>query len=124
MAFVDRVSTRDATRLQVDQVYYTPWCDENGKVVDDGTITRLDETTYRWTAAEANLRWFEMNSGGLDVRIEDISEQLAALAVQGPRSRELLERLTGIVGGPPLLPSPAGADRGHRAGRHPHRVHR
>jgi glycine cleavage system T protein (aminomethyltransferase) len=95
MAFVDRVSTRDATRLQVGQVYYTPWCDEHGKVVDDGTITRLDETTYRWTAAEPNLRWFEMNAVGLDVRIEDMSEDLAALAVQGPRSRELLETLTG-----------------------------
>ena len=95
LAFVDRVSTRDATRLQVDQVYYTPWCDENGKVVDDGTITRLDDTTYRWTAAEPNLRWFEMNAVGLDVAIEDISEELGALAVQGPRSRELLERLTG-----------------------------
>ena len=96
MRLVDRVSTRDATRLQVGQVYYSPWCDEQGKVVDDGTITRLDETTYRWTAAEPNLRWFEMNAVGLDVRIEDVTEDLAALAVQGPRSRDLLEALTGV----------------------------
>lgn len=92
---VDRIITRDATRQQVDQVYYTPWCDEGGKVIDDGTITRLDEVTYRWTAAEPQLRWFEMNTVGLDVHIGDITEDVAALAIQGPRSRALLEDLTG-----------------------------
>jgi len=91
---VDRIITRDATRQQIDQVYYTPWCDERGKVIDDGTITRLDETTYRWTAAEPQLRWFDMNAIGLDVGIEDITEAIAALAIQGPRSRALLEDLT------------------------------
>ena len=92
---IDRIITRDATKLQVNQVYYTPWCEERGKVVDDGTITRLDETTYRWTAAEPNLRWFEMNAEGLDARVEDVTEELAALALQGPRSRDLLEGITG-----------------------------
>jgi aminomethyltransferase len=92
---IDRVITRDATKLQVDQVYYTCWCDEDGKVVDDGTIARLDETTYRWTAADPSLRWFRMNASGLDVDIEEISEQLAALALQGPASRDVLEVLTG-----------------------------
>lgn len=92
---VDRIITRDATRQQVDQVFYTPWCDERGKVIDDGTITRLDETTYRWTAAEPQLRWFQMNAVGLEVEIEDVTEAIAALAVQGPRSRALLEDLTG-----------------------------
>jgi aminomethyltransferase len=91
---IDRVITRDATKLQVGQVYYTSWCDEDGKVVDDGTVTRLDETTFRWTAAEHNLRWIRMNARGLDVEIDDVSERLAALAVQGPRSRELLEAVT------------------------------
>ncbi|MGH2723830.1 MAG: aminomethyltransferase family protein [Actinomycetota bacterium] len=92
---IDRVITRDATRLQVGQVYYTPWCEERGKVVDDGTITRLDETTYRWTAAEPNLRWIELNADGLVVRVEDVTDDLAALALQGPRSREVLEAVTG-----------------------------
>jgi aminomethyltransferase len=92
---IDRVITRDATKLQVDQVYYTPWCEERGKVVDDGTLTRLDEATYRWTAAEPNLRWIEMNADGLDVGVDDVTEELAALALQGPRSRELLEAVTG-----------------------------
>jgi len=94
MRLIDRVITRDATKLQVDQVYYTCWCDEDGKVVDDGTITRLDETTYRWTAADPSLRWFRMNASGLDVRIEEISELVAAVAVQGPLSRDVLEGLT------------------------------
>src|SRR3954453_15523756 len=89
---VDRVITRDATRLEVGQVYYTPWCDERGKVIDDGTVARLDERSFRWTAAEPNLRWLAMNAGGLDVAIEDVSERVAALALQGPRSRALLEQ--------------------------------
>jgi aminomethyltransferase len=92
---VDRVITRDATKLQVGQVYYTAWCDEHGKVLDDGTVTRLDEDTYRWTAAEPNLRWFRMNARGLDVEIEEITERLAALALQGPTSRSVLEAATG-----------------------------
>jgi aminomethyltransferase len=92
---VDRVITRDATKLQVDQVYYSPWCDERGKVIDDGTVCRLDETTYRWTAAEPNYRWFSLNATGLDVRIDDISRQVAALALQGPTSRALLGSVTG-----------------------------
>jgi aminomethyltransferase len=92
---VDRVITRDATKLQVGQVYYTSWCDEQGKVVDDGTVTRLEEDTFRWTAAEPNLRWLTMNSRGLRVEIEDITERLAAVALQGPTSRSVLEAATG-----------------------------
>src|SRR5207248_6461177 len=83
---IDRVITRDAKRLQVGQVYYTPWCDERGKLIDDGTVCRLDETTYRWTAAEPNYRWLALNAAGLDVRIDDVSAGVAALAVQGPFS--------------------------------------
>jgi aminomethyltransferase len=94
MRLIDRVITRDATKLQVGQVFYTCWCDENGKVVDDGTVSRLDETTYRWTAADPSLRWFRMNASGLDVQIEEISERLAALALQGPLAREVLEAAT------------------------------
>jgi aminomethyltransferase len=92
---VDRIITRDATKIQVGQVVYTSWCDEGGKVVDDGTVTRLDEARFRWTAAEPNLRWLRMNARGLDVEIEEITEQVAAVAVQGPRSRDLLEAATG-----------------------------
>jgi len=88
--FVNRVISRDINKVSVDQVIYCCWCDPEGKVIDDGTITRLGENEYRWTAADPSLRWFQQNALGLDVRIEDISEQVAALALQGPTSGKLL----------------------------------
>jgi aminomethyltransferase len=88
---VDSIITRDALKLAIGQVYYTPWCDEYGKVIDDGTVTRLTEDRFRWTAADPSLRWFTQNAIGLDVSIEDISEQTAALALQGPTSAKLLD---------------------------------
>ena len=90
---VDRLITRDATKLAVGQVIYTPWCDEQGKVIDDGTVSRLGEQRYRWTAADPSLRWFVQNAVGLDVSIEDVSETVAALAVQGPTSGALLAQV-------------------------------
>jgi aminomethyltransferase len=87
---VNRVITRDINKVAVDQVIYCCWCDPEGKVVDDGTLTRLGENEYRWTAADPSLRWFSQNSLGLDVEIEDISEKVAALALQGPTSGRLL----------------------------------
>ncbi len=92
---VDRVITRDATRLEVGAVYYTPWCDENGKVVDDGTVHRLDDRLYRWTAADPQLRWLRQNSAGLDVTIDEETDATAVLALQGPLSRDVLEAATG-----------------------------
>jgi aminomethyltransferase len=91
LKLVDRVITRDATRLAVGQVYYTPWCDERGKVIDDGTVTRLAEDAFRWTAADPSLRWFTQNAIGLDVAIDDVSDEIAALALQGPTSGRLLD---------------------------------
>jgi aminomethyltransferase len=88
--FVNRVISRDVNKVSIDQVIYCCWCDPDGKVIDDGTITRLAETEYRWTAADPSLRWFQQNALGLNVRIEDISEQVAALALQGPTSGRLL----------------------------------
>jgi aminomethyltransferase len=87
---VDRIITRDLRKVSVGQVVYTPWCDEHGKVIDDGTVSRLAENTYRWTAADPSLRWFTQNATGLNVAIEDISETVAALALQGPTSGRLL----------------------------------
>jgi aminomethyltransferase len=95
LRLVDRVITRDATKLAVGGVIYTPWCDEHGKVVDDGTIHRLDERRYRWTAADPQLRWLRQNSAGLDVTIAEETEATAALALQGPLSRQVLEAATG-----------------------------
>ena len=89
--FVNRVIARDINKVAIDQVIYCCWCDTEGKVIDDGTITRLGENEYRWTAADPSLRWFEQNALALDVQIEDISEQTAALALQGPTSGRLLK---------------------------------
>jgi len=90
---VDRLITRDMRKVTVGQVVYTPWCDEHGKVIDDGTVSRLAENTYRWTAADPSLRWFTQNAAGMDVQIEDISESVSALALQGPTSGRLLKSL-------------------------------
>jgi len=87
---VDRLITRDVSKMAVGQVFYTPWCDEHGKVIDDGTVSRLKEQTFRWTAADPSLRWFRQNAEGLDVLVDDISEEVAALALQGPTSARLL----------------------------------
>jgi aminomethyltransferase len=89
--FVNRVITRDITKVKVGQVIYCCWCDQDGKVIDDGTITRLAENTYRWTAADPSLRWFRQNAIAMRVQIEDISESVSALALQGPTSAALLQ---------------------------------
>jgi aminomethyltransferase len=97
---VDRVVTRDVTKMAVGQVSYTNWCDGFGKVIDDGTVSRLGPELYRWTAAEPNLRWIRQNAHGLEVLVEDVSDELAALALQGPTSREILRScVSGDVAG-------------------------
>jgi aminomethyltransferase len=91
--FVNRVITRDISKVAIGQVIYCCWCDEQGKVIDDGTISRLGENFYRWTAADPSIRWFHQNALGLDVHIADISTELAALALQGPTSGRLLKQV-------------------------------
>jgi aminomethyltransferase len=92
--FVDRMITRDVSRMEVGQVYYTPWCDERGRVIDDGTVSRLEAQRFRWTAADPSLRWFRQNAAGMNVSIEDASEEIAALALQGPTSARLLRAVS------------------------------
>jgi len=87
---VDRIVTRDVAKLQVGQVAYTSWCNGEGKVIDDGTVARLEENVFRWTAAEPNLRWIVENGRDLQARVEDVSDSTAALALQGPTSRDVL----------------------------------
>ncbi|MCC7485922.1 MAG: aminomethyltransferase family protein [Burkholderiales bacterium] len=93
---LDRVVTRNVARAEVGQVLYTTWCDATGKVLDDGTVARLGDTTFRMTCAEPNLRWLEANATGLEVEIEDVSQITAALALQGPLSRGILQDLLDI----------------------------
>jgi aminomethyltransferase len=94
LALVDRVITRDAAKLDVGKVFYTPWCDEHGKVIDDGTVHRLSDDEFFWTAADPQFRWLTLNARGLDVSIEDVTESIAAVALQGPLARLVLEEAT------------------------------
>lgn len=89
---LDRMVTREVVSLAPGRVLYTPWCDGAGRVLDDGTVARLDERSFRLTAADPNLRWLEENALGLEVRVEDVSERTAALALQGPEARAILQK--------------------------------
>ena len=90
---VDRIITRDVTRCRLGQVFYSPWCDEEGKVIDDGTIARLAENHFRITAADPNLRWFQDLAFGYDAQVANVSQDLAALSLQGPLSRHVLKHV-------------------------------
>jgi len=83
---LDRITPRNIAKLAVGQVYYTGWCDEEGKLLDDGTVTRLGETSFRLTSAEPSMRWLHMNAVGMNVTITERTDQMAALSLQG-RSR-------------------------------------
>jgi aminomethyltransferase len=92
-ALLHRVTTRDIHKMKVGQVYYTGWCDEEGKMIDDGTVSRLDDSTFRLTAAEPNLRWLTMNAVGMDVEITEVTDSVAALSLQGPNTMSVLKRV-------------------------------
>jgi len=94
MRLLNRVVTRDVSKCAVGQVMYTPWCDEAGKVIDDGTISRLDEQTFRLTSADPNIRWLHTNAVGLKVGIADVSDTTATLALQGPNARAILDSIS------------------------------
>ena len=87
---LDRVVTRDVRRAKTGQVLYTPWCDPDGKVLDDGTVTCLAEDDFRLTSAHPNLRWLHQNAVGIDADIVDETEAVAALSLQGPAARQIL----------------------------------
>jgi len=91
---LNRIITRDMDKLKVGQVYYTGWCDDEGKMIDDGTISRLDESTYRMTSADPSLRWLSMNSVGLEVDVKEVTDDVAALSFQGPNTRKILNKVT------------------------------
>ena len=92
--FVDYLIPRDATRLDVGQVYFTPWCNEDGVQVGDGILMRLERDRFVFSA-DRMMRWFERNSPGFDVDFEDVTDEFGILSLQGPRSREILEAATG-----------------------------
>ena len=94
-AFLDRLVTRNISKMEVGQMAYTPWCDSRGKVVDDGTIARLEDRVFRLTAADPNYHWLEENAPGFNIQIREVSEELGTLALQGPCAREVLAETFG-----------------------------
>lgn len=90
---LNKVTPRDIDKLAVGQVFYTGWCDEDGKLIDDGTISRLGPAQFRMTSAEPSLRWLAMNAVGLDVRVSEVTDQIGTLSLQGPKSRAILNRV-------------------------------
>ena len=93
VVLLNRIMTRNIDKCALGQVMYSPWCDDDGKLIDDGTIARLAPDRFRITAAEPNLAWFLDCALGLDVSVADISEELAALALQGPNARQVLQEV-------------------------------
>lgn len=96
-ALCNKVTLRDITRLKPGRVHYTAWCDDEGHVLDDGTLFRLSETRFRLCSQERHLPWLLDSALGLDVSIEEETEAVAGLALQGPTSYAVL-RDAGFAG--------------------------
>lgn len=94
-AYIQKLFTRDMEKLEPGKVFYSPWCDQRGKVIDDGTIACFHEQSFRMTAAEQGEAWLLKVAAGFDVSIENVSDDFGVLAVQGPTSRALLVELVG-----------------------------
>jgi len=89
---LDRLMTRDMTKVAVGQVAYALWCNDDGKLVEDGTVFRLGEREYLVNVQEQNLSWFQDTGFGFDATVEDVTEDYAGLSIQGPLSRQALEQ--------------------------------
>jgi aminomethyltransferase len=99
-AYLNRLVTRDITKIGVGRVGYSVWCNDAGQVMDDGTIFRLAEDDYRICAYARAIDWLHWSALGFDVSIEDETDAVAALAVQGPTSCSALTAmgLEGLAG--------------------------
>jgi len=93
--FLARVMVRDIGKLKLGQVMYVCWCDDAGKIIDDGTVSRLDEDLFRVTSADPAWHWLTRTSRGMEISIEDMSDRIAALSIQGPTSRDVLDNVCG-----------------------------
>ena len=124
-ALTDRLITRNVKRSRVGQVLYSGWCDERGKLLQDGCFQRFAKDFVRATAVDPALVWFERVAAGMNVEIEDVSEELGALALQGADVVPDPEHARGPGPfGPGFLPAPGGESGRDPGGGHPHRIHR
>lgn len=94
-AFLSRIMVRNISKLEVGRVSYCCWCDDNGKVVDDGTVMRRSEQEFFVTSADPCYSWFSRFMRGYNVQLEEVSDQIAGLALQGPTSRNILKQVCG-----------------------------
>ena len=93
-AMLNRMVTRDISKMNVDRVTYLVWCTDEGRLIDDGTVFKLGHERFMLTCGSPSLAWLEKSCYGFkDVSIVDMSEQIAALAFQGPTSCEVLKRM-------------------------------
>jgi aminomethyltransferase len=97
LPFLNRLVTRDIRKVGPGKVAYAVWCDDAGKLIDDGTVFCLGTNEYRICTAERQLDWFTASAIGYEVEIREVTEEVAALAVQGPTSAKLL-RAVGLSG--------------------------
>lgn len=95
-ALLQRMVVRNLAPSRPGRGFYTVWCDDDGKVVDDGAVFHVAENHLRLTSTLPSLEWLIDNSSGFDATIEDVSEELVGIALQGPTSRELLQKLTSV----------------------------
>ena len=91
--YIDRLVTRDMRKIKPGRVAYAVWCDDQGQVIDDGTIFHLKEGEYRLCSQERHMEWLTAAAIGLDVKIKEETADIAALAVQGPTSYSVLKKL-------------------------------
>ncbi|MBG1230769.1 aminomethyltransferase family protein [Aestuariivirga litoralis] len=91
-AYLNRVMIRNVSKLKVGQVHYTAWCDDAGKLLDDGTLFHFAETEYWICCQERHLPWFRDAAIGYDVTVEDVTTYIAALSLQGPCAFAVLEK--------------------------------
>src|SRR6202051_3320660 len=101
--YLNRLVTRDVTKLKTDRVAYCVWCNDAGHLVDDGTVFRLGEGEYRLCTAERQIDWLLDSGLRLAVTVDEITEEIAALAVQGPTSCAVL-KAAGLAGVERLKP--------------------
>lgn len=115
LPFLNRLVTRDVRKVGPGKVAYVVWCDDAGKLIDDGTVFCLGANEYRICTAERQLDWFRASAIGYDVEIREVTEEVAALAVQGPTSAKLLKAV-GLSGIERLKPFEHGEFSMSRAG--------
>jgi aminomethyltransferase len=98
LPYLNRLATREVGKIAPGRVGYAVWCDDQGQVIDDGTVFHLDDKDYRICSQEHHIDWLSINAAGFDVQVREETHDVAALAVQGPTSCATLKRmgLTGI----------------------------